>query len=81
MGVLYAPNLLVGRHRDSNAGPHACESGVVAITLRGPPPCVTVLALLLYCLKRNKILLFAFFSAPQDCSAALQVHGGDGVTN
>ena len=28
---------LVGRHWDSNPGPPACESGVIAITLRGPP--------------------------------------------
>ena len=30
-GGVWAPNL-VGRHRDSNPGPPACESGVVAIT-------------------------------------------------
>ncbi len=29
---------LVGRHRDLNPGPPAWESGVLAITLRGPPP-------------------------------------------
>ena len=52
-------NSLVGRHRDSNAGPHACESGVVAITLRGPPPPVKLCWP--YCLKRNTIFLFAFF--------------------
>ena len=33
----WAPKL-VGRHRDLNPGPPACESGVVTITLRGPPP-------------------------------------------
>ncbi len=32
----WAPKL-VGRHRDLNPGPPACESGVLAITLRGPP--------------------------------------------
>ena len=36
MGV-FGLQTLVGRHRDSNPGPPACESGVVAITLRGPP--------------------------------------------
>ena len=35
--VSWAPNFLVGLHQDSNPGPPACESGVVAITLRGPP--------------------------------------------
>ncbi len=28
---------MVGRHRDLNPGPPACESGVVAIALRRPP--------------------------------------------
>ncbi len=28
---------LVGRHRELNPGPPSCQSGVVAITLRGPP--------------------------------------------
>ena len=36
-GRVLAPNFLVGRQRDLNPGPPACESGVVAITLRGPP--------------------------------------------
>ncbi len=36
MGV-YGLQTLVGQHRDSNPRPPACESGVVDITLRGPP--------------------------------------------
>ena len=36
MGV-FGFQTLVGRHRDSNPGPPACKSGVIAITLRGPP--------------------------------------------
>ncbi len=36
-GGVWAPNFLVGRHRDLNPRPPACKSGVVAITLRGPP--------------------------------------------
>ncbi len=43
MGVgVWAPNFLKGQHRDSNPGHPACESGFVAITLRGPPPCCVV---------------------------------------
>ncbi len=37
MGVFWLQTL-VGRHRDLNPGPPACESGIVAITPRGPPP-------------------------------------------
>ena len=37
MGV-FGLQTLVGRHRDSNPGPLACESGVVTITIRWPPP-------------------------------------------
>ncbi len=36
MGV-FGLQTLAGRHRDLNFGPPACESGVVAITLRGQP--------------------------------------------
>ena len=36
MDGLQTGRKLVGKHRDLNPGPPACESGVVTITLRGP---------------------------------------------
>ncbi len=40
MDGLQTGRKLVGRHRDLNPGPPAWESGVLAITLRGPPQAV-----------------------------------------
>ncbi len=43
MGV-FGLQTLVGKHRDLNPRPPACESGVVAIALRGPPQILALFA-------------------------------------